>query len=237
MRKTLVLTGIILVLLIILNRIPFYKYKYFRNSSTQTIYSIEEVSPNIDSLLLYCNERLNHFDLPTPKSKIFLTQNIEEFCIFSFYVHRKAFAITKPLKKRIFIAPSEIAENYIYASSGIRRQFSGVLIHELTHLSLNKKYGLIKTIVEPSWKIEGICDFISDESSFDVLAGIEIFKNEINNENRSYKYFTYRLCIDYLVNKKGLTIDEIIDSKFNYGELQSEIRSKLKIGDYKPLDI
>ena len=117
---------------------------------------------------------------------------------------------------------------------GRTRKFTSVLKHELSHIVLNEKYGLIKVILLPKWKIEGICEYVSEDSSFDIANGLKLFIEDKKENSASYKHFTYRLMVDYLINLKELSIDEVLKSKYNPKQLKKQIRVDPQSGSYVP---
>ncbi|WP_139315001.1 hypothetical protein, partial [Saccharicrinis aurantiacus] len=152
---------------------------------------------NSDTDVLNYLKKIEQHKLPNPTGEVFNCKTDNEFLFFSMITHRNSFAITKPFTKTIYIAPSNINTNITRARQGGERVYTSVLYHELTHLSLNKKYGLLKTLLTPKWKIEGICEFIANDSSFDIEEGMRLIKNNTPDSSYSFKYFTYRIAIDY----------------------------------------
>jgi len=91
-----------------------------------------------------------------------------------------------------------------------KRTFSGVLAHETMHVTLRKNFGFFTLLTVPEWIEEGICDFISQETSFPFDQGIKkILQNE-NDESNSYDYFLNYLAISELVYVEKKSVDEII---------------------------
>ena len=81
---------------------------------------------------------------------------------------------------------------------------------------------LIKT-----WKEEGYCEYIAEESSFGFEKGLNLFMQEKKVTGNSYDYFKYRLYVQYLIDFKKMSIDEIFEKKFNINKLEAEIRANI----------
>jgi len=157
---------------------------------------------------------------------IFVCTKRNEFDFFSFYFHRKAYAVTYLESNNIFLNYKSLNEY------GKRRTLKGVLLHELGHVWLKEHYGYFNSKTTAKWKLEGLCEFFAGESSFNTNQGLSYFLSQSECNDLSYKYFKYRLYVDYLIRHKLSSIDNIIHGKFNLIDLDKEIGKALKDGSY-----
>ena len=99
---------------------------------------------------------------------IFICSSYNEFTFFA-PMSRKAYSINNPISQNIFLTKSSISGNYILRNGDENNKYSlsGVIAHETVHSLLRNELGLLKYKLLPSWKNEGYCDFIANESSFD----------------------------------------------------------------------
>ena len=98
---------------------------------------------------------------------------------------------------------------------------------QTTHSLLENKLGTIKYKIFPSWKNEGYCDFIANESSYDEQEGLSwICNKKENSNNPSFKYFKYRLITDYLFKERKISMEEFLTKKFDLDELNEDIKEK-----------
>lgn len=98
-----------------------------------------------------------------------------------------------------------------------------VILHELGHVWLKEHYGYLNSKTTAKWKLEGLCEFFAGESSFHTKQGLNYFLSQSECNDVSYKYFKYRLYIDYLMRYKLFSMDSIIHRKFNLIDFDKEI--------------
>lgn len=104
--------------------------------------------------------------------------------------------------------------NFVFANENSNidtaRTVEGVIAHETTHTDIIEKFGF-QTIFYPHWKIEGVCDFVSQETSIypkDIPSVLE--KYHKNQElNKREMYLIYKTQVQSLLNQ-GKSISEII---------------------------
>ncbi|MCD4791784.1 MAG: hypothetical protein K8R54_01025 [Bacteroidales bacterium] len=166
---------------------------------------------------------------------IFLTADKNNYCAVALY-HYYSFGITKPISGNIIIAPSDINKNEVRRNGKTNKitELSHVIIHECTHRYLFEKYGLFKMKITKTWKEEGYCEYIAQGSSFGFSKGLNLFTQEKEDKSHSFDYFKYRLYVQYLIDYKKLTFNEILDKSFDLDELEDEIRTNIKDGLYIP---
>jgi len=159
---------------------------------------------------------------------IFICNGYSEFTFFA-HLSRKAFAVNYPISQNIFITKSSISQNYIIRNGkeNNKRTLSGVIAHETVHSLLENKLGLLKYKLLPSWKNEGYCDFIANESSFNKQKGVkEICNDTENTDIPSFKYFKYRMITEYLFEERKVTLEKFVDEDFDLENLNHILKKK-----------
>ena len=142
---------------------------------------------------------------------------------------RKAFAINYPISQNIFISKSSISQNYTLRNGkeNNKRTLSGVIAHETVHSLLENKLGLLKYKLLPSWKNEGYCDFIANESSFNKQKGVKEICNDTENKDiTSFKYFKYRMITEYLFEERKVTLEKFFDEDFDLENINNNLKKK-----------
>jgi len=235
MKKFLIILNLVVISLLISYGIFFFFPKLlFHNSleykSFVVYFHSENTNPDdlkfvLDkSLKLLSRSEL--FDKEASQ-KLFLCSGFKEFTFFAFR-SRKAFGVNSTLTNRIFLSKSQISKDIILrnGADNNKRTLSGIIAHETMHSLLNKKLGVINYRVLPTWKNEGYCDFIAQESSFDMQSGLnEICKNNENVKSNSFNYFKYKLYVDYLF-EQGVTLDMLLSNTFDLEKLNRNIQEK-----------
>jgi len=159
---------------------------------------------------------------------IFICNGYSEFTFFAL-MSRKAFAVNYPIFQNIFISKSSVLQNYILRNGkeNNKRTLSGVIAHETVHSLLENKLGLLKYKLLPSWKNEGYCDFIANESSFNEQKGLtNICNDEVNSESASFKYFKYRKITQYLFEERKITLEKFLNDDFEMQEINKNLKKK-----------
>ena len=159
---------------------------------------------------------------------IFICNGYIEFTFFAL-MSRKAFAVNYPIFQNIFISKSSVLQNYILRNGkeNNKRTLSGVIAHETVHSLLENKLGLLKYKLLPSWKNEGYCDFIANESSFNEQKGLtNICNDEVNSESASFKYFKYRKITQYLFEERKITLEKFLNDDFEMEEINKNLKKK-----------
>ncbi|MCL5244466.1 hypothetical protein M4I21_01510 [Cellulophaga sp. 20_2_10] len=159
---------------------------------------------------------------------IFICNNFNEFTFFALF-SRKAFAINYPITQNIFLSKSSISDNVIFrnAKENNKRTVSGVIAHETVHSLLENKLGSFKCKLLPSWKSEGYCDFIANESSFNKEKGLEDICNDKEDiDDPSFKYFKFRMVTAYLLKERKIGIDKFLYDDFDLEEINPDLKKK-----------
>jgi len=164
----------------------------------------------------------------TIKQDIFICNSFNEFTFFAL-LSRKAFAVNYPVFQNIFLSKSFASENYILRNGkeNNKRTLSGVIAHETVHSLLENKLGILKYKLLPSWKNEGYCDFIANESSFNEKKGLQdICNDKDNSESTSFKYFKYRKITQYLFEERKITLEKFLNDDFEMEEINKNLKKK-----------
>ena len=106
-----------------------------------------------------------------------------------------------------------------------KRNIITTLKHELTHAYRTNIVSFINMIIIPTWKEEGICEVVASDSTYNIDEGIKRLISKQPDSSNSYKYFTYRMCVLYLMKHDGLSFEEVIKDKRKQKEILSELYS------------
>ncbi|MCP4256671.1 MAG: hypothetical protein GY774_03990 [Planctomycetes bacterium] len=108
------------------------------------------------------------------------------------------------------------------------RTLSGTIAHEITHALIRRHVGLWAARRIPYWLKEGYCDVVGDGSAINEREGLALVESGSWAFKPGIAYFRYRLVVDYLLNGKHITIDELIQDPPNFGAILAEIRAGLR---------
>ena len=141
---------------------------------------------------------------------------------------RSSFGITN-LFSNIIIANVNLDTNTATAfrSENNKRSFVSVATHEIGHEMIKNEFGLISALKAPKWLNEGYCEYISGESSFSEKKGLEIMSKGESEENHSFKYFEYRKMVEFCLDKRGSTIQELFSDPPSERSIREQTRQWL----------
>lgn len=135
----------------------------------------------------------------------------------------KPFA-TSAVTNDVFVARADLVRNISRSGSSRfnERTFTGVAAHETMHGLIRRRLGRIRGALLKDWVVEGYADYIAQESSFSEARGLELLITNKRDPSDSFKYFTWRKMVAYLIEEKGLSFDEIADREAKYGPIRRE---------------
>ncbi len=184
-----------------------------------------------DSMIVYSLQKLNRSGLMRDDTHfdIFICDN---YSLYTFLApaSRNSFGVHYPVTGNIILTKSDLQCGTVTRNGTDNniRSLESVLAHEMTHRLIESEFGFWKTRFMPAWKEEGFCEYIAGASSYDVKEGLKIFAYGKDDGSLSYRYFTYRLFVTCLTERKGLTIRQIAERDFDLEQLSDEIRSLIR---------
>jgi hypothetical protein len=207
-----------------------------------TVYSTREIPGSLAAVLERAEKLLAASELNDPEChyRVFLC-NDHRLYAFLCPAARHAAASTRWLPENIVIANPDIVQDLAFSdqdqswpdSSPYRsRHLSGTLAHEATHVLIRKRFGRLKEMGLPAWTCEGICDFVAEDSHFDRAKGLEMLRRGVDDPSGWFSYFKYRMMIEYLVRKKGLSLAEIVAGEFDAAKVEQDLVAAIRAGEF-----
>ena len=221
--------GLIYILILMFPSFLFANKLEYKNFSVH--YHPNDIDPEQLKLVLDNSEKLlkrSELFEPGTKQDVFICNSFNEFTFFAL-LSRKAFAVNYPLAQNIFLSKPSVSEDLILrnAENNNERTLSGVIAHETTHSLLENELGTFKYKLLPSWKNEGYCDFVANESSFQKQKGLqEICKGKDNSGGPSFEYFKSRLITEYLLTDTKISMEKFLKDDFDLEEMNQALKNK-----------
>jgi len=138
----------------------------------------------------------------------------------------EAFGLTRRLCAWIVINRADIAADRCFVGERVRT-LSGVLAHEATHELLHRRLPLLQ--VPPTWKVEGLCDFVARESSLDDATGWRVLREGSSSpawESSGFLYWRARRMVIQLLEVEGWTVDELFAREVDEAALLERLRAQ-----------
>ncbi len=134
-----------------------------------TVYSVEKPSPALAGILADAERRVAASDIAAPLGPraIYLTDGGWRWWLLTLPTSGGAFALTRPMASNIVVNRSAMGSNDVWNGAPVagHRTLAGTIAHETTHLLIYHRYGMMAAWTIPSWKAEGYCDHVAQESS------------------------------------------------------------------------
>ena len=224
-----IVLALLFILFVIFPNLTIYRrkviYKNFR------IYSNKEIDDNIHQILdevekkLSCSEIYND----SVKYRMFLSSS---FKLYATFVpgQKDAFAAAFPIFKNIFVSQTDVKNNKVYrnAIEDNERSLSSVLAHEATHILIEKKIGIGGNSKLTTWKKEGYCEYISVDEPLNIMEAINTAYSPENKGSSSFSYLRYRLLVTYVMEDKGYSFQEMVETEFDIDQLEKELKYYLR---------
>jgi hypothetical protein len=100
--------------------------------------------------------------------------------------------------------------------------------HELTHIVIDEHIGLVNFLSLPEWVSEGLPDYVGIESreTFEQLQAAIGDRPSDNEMMQSYgAYPPYRLLVTYFLEKRGWSIEHLLQTRLTFEEAQKLMRN------------
>ncbi|MYM42187.1 hypothetical protein [Duganella qianjiadongensis] len=209
---------------IILQFMPEFLFPHNVSFSTVTIYSTRPLPPETKMLVDKSVKLVEKSELANSnqRNQVFVS---DRFGVYNFFAPmNEGFAITNLLTGNTIVARGDIRENTSYATAATfnKRTLSSVIAHELTHLLIRDRLGLINGLRTPAWVVEGYCDYIAGESSFPEHEGMKLLAERKANESPSFRYFQGRVLMRYLIEERHMSFEQIAVQARQSDALQKE---------------
>jgi hypothetical protein len=213
---------------------PFFGYTFARGGIT--VFSDEPIPPESAGRILEEVERrlaLSPLAAP-PRSEdlhIYICNRGWRFVLFANYRCNVGGLTYSPLTDNVFLRGVHFDANRLIGPSGNEvpgeRTLSYFVAHEVGHVLLGRELGIVKYWQLPSWKNEGYADLVAKGEDFDYERAREQLRNgdrELDPQ-RSGLYLRYHLLVAYLLERKGISVGDLLSREFDPARLEEEILS------------
>lgn len=213
---------------------PDFLYQYQYQSQNVHIYSDQALPSNVRELCDKVLERIK-------KSSYYQSQDHYKVFISNEHWRWRLVANLRPnaggfnvelFPNNSFIRPSVIAENRIIPPRAVmadaaERDLAYFISHEITHGMMVNHNGLITSIRKTHlWIKEGYADLIG-KHAFDYDANLAQLRSKGNRlQVSSGLYVRYHLALSYLLEKKGMSLAQIIDANPTLEDVIDEMLMK-----------
>jgi hypothetical protein len=135
----------------------------------------------------------------------------------------RSFANSVPMVDNILINKSDVAHDLVFLDrpEHNRRSLSGVIAHEVTHLFIRKKVGVLRASLMATWKNEGYCEYIAGDTTITFQEGVALWRASPDNDSK-YRFFKYQMMVKYLFETEKLSIEDVFNRDFDLKDLEAK---------------
>ena len=107
------------------------------------------------------------------------------------------------------------------------RPLSYFIAHEVTHGLISRFLGLAYWRI-PVWKNEGYADYVGKGGDFDFQKNLALFKkgDPALDPRASGLYLRYHLLVAELLDRRKLSVEEMLRENFDREQLEADLRSE-----------
>jgi hypothetical protein len=181
---------------------------------------LDEVVRRVSRSPLYDPARVHH---------VFLCDTPPLYAFFALW-HRRSGGLTQPqFVGNVFIRPSNIAHDRVIGPSGDEKTGGRTLVyfisHELTHAMTGDRVGRWRYAQLAAFQKEGYADYLAFDHRVDLPRG----RAELEREDaemspaRSGLYNRYELVVAYLLERRGMTVDQLLARPMDRRQVEAEL--------------
>jgi hypothetical protein len=224
----------LLALYMVLLRHPGLLFGHTFTKDGITLYSDEPIpSGSAGQVVDRVEQRLGHSPLFHPRAtgdvRIYICNRTWRFVLVANFRYNVGGLTYPPLSNSIFLRAVNFDADRLIGPSGEEvlgdRTLSYFIAHEITHTLLGNELGAVGYWSLADWKNEGYCDHIAKNASFhydDALAQLRRGDPEID-PRRSGLYLRYNLLVAYLLDRKRISVHEMLRQEFDPASLEAEM--------------
>ena len=219
----------VLYLLFLIFPQPFFvhEFKYGRI----VIRSDEPIPATAESVLREVENRLaaSPLNQPSLKRRVYICNRPWRFLFFANYRYGVGGLTYPPLSNNIFLRGVNFDQNRLIGPSGSlvpgARTLSYFIAHEIAHTLIADRLGAIGYGKLVTWKNEGYSDYVAKGRDFsydDALRRMREGDKDLDPV-QSGLYLRYHLFVAFLLDKKGVSVPNLLENDFRSDEIEREL--------------
>jgi len=221
--------SIVVYLLLLIFPNPLFAYEY--RHGRIVIRSDEPIPASAESVLAEVERRLATSPLNQPSRQrwIYICNRPWRFLLFANVRYGVGGLTYPPLSNNIFLRQVHFDENRLIGPSGARvpgvRTLSYFIAHEIAHTLIADRLGAIGYSKLVAWKDEGYSDSVAKGGDFsydDALRRMRAGDQDLDPV-RSGLYLRYHLFVAHLLDKKGISVSELLENDFDSRAIEREL--------------
>ncbi|MES2298688.1 MAG: hypothetical protein V4582_16715 [Pseudomonadota bacterium] len=184
------------------------------------VWSDQEISPQLESVLDDANRRLRTSTLyrPEDRYKLFLCNAPWRLWLYGGHFSTRVGGFADTVATRnIYIRAADLPANRVLMAPGMaladaaHRPLSYFIAHEAAHIMESRRFGRLMYLRNPVWLSEGYADRVGKAGDFDFAENLQLFKlrTALLDPKRSGLYRRYQLEVDYLLAAPDARVEQL----------------------------
>ncbi len=205
------IVGLVFFALLFIQVFPQVIFDHKLTAHGITVYSRAPLPPQARDVLAKAALLVAQSKLAIPGRGEHVYVADQAWVMWLFQPFRTPFAVSVPVTNNIFVAQSSFVDDTVHANRPTfnTRTLSSVIAHEIGHDLVNQRLGPIQRFRVATWVAEGYCDYIAKESSFPEQEGMRLLAAGKDDPSSSFRYFVARKVVAYLIERKGMSFEQI----------------------------
>jgi hypothetical protein len=178
-------------------------------------------------------ERLSRSPLfpedPRWHAHVYICNHNWRFILFANIRYKVGGLAYPPLSNNIFLRAAHIDANRLVGPSGQEvpgeRTLAYFIAHEITHTLIADELGSARYWSVPAWKNEGYADHVAKGPDFHYQRALDRYRSGEREMDpiKSGLYLRYQLLVDFLLERRGKSVHELLYEEFEPARLEAEL--------------
>lgn len=187
---------------------------------------LDEVVRRVSRSPLYDATRTHH---------VFLCDSPALFSVFALWDHRVGGLAQTQFVGNVFIRPSSVERDRVIGPSGDEkpgeRTLTYFIAHEVTHAMTADRLGRWRMHRLAAFQREGYADYVGFDHAVDFpgwRTALERDEPEMS-PSRSGLYRRYELLVAYLLDRRGMTVDELLADRRDRARVEAALLADMQL--------
>lgn len=160
---------------------------------------------------------------------VFLCDTPALYSLFTLWAYKSSGLTQSQLTGNVFIRPSHVERDRVVSRSGEEkhgdRTLTYLITHEVTHAMTADHIGRWRAHRLAAFQREGYADYVGFARPVDLSEWRKALETEAPemNPSRSGLYRRYELLVAYLLDRRGMTVEELLSRPLDRRQVESEL--------------
>jgi hypothetical protein len=211
---------------------PHLLFAHQVRAGNVVLHARSALPPRAVQIAATARERLmrSPFYEPNHVYDVFLCDSPLLFGFFSLWDYRVGGVAHVYFTGNVFLRPANVERDRIIGQSGVEtkgdRTLTYFVTHEISHTAVSRRLGRRRYHRLSRWQQEGYADYVAKAGAFDFPQVLADFKagSPSLDPARSGLYLRYHLLVANLLDRKGLTPEQLLSDFMDDQPLEAELR-------------